>query len=799
MNRGLELVGWSSMRRHSIGRCGVALILAMAAACGPGGTEPGGSAGNDGEPSVGNGGSTGDPGSGGNPGNAGGPNNAGGSEGRGDPPPLEPGSDVQLSVAPAVLDPILAEVDRAGALDAAALIAERAVPFEPALGYDPSASLGLDLLQSHFGLSPQVLARFAENGFVILPDKTYPSFPYGYFDIYGADLPVYVTADMVLEAVHRSYDDILAAIERQDLSTRLRRLLTGMRARLAAGALEGEVAADADFYLGVAAGLLTGDAATTVTGLDPEGVRSVVSKAREASGSEVITLFGTRRELDFSQFTPRGHYANDSILEPYFRAMMWLGRTDLRLIETQATGEQIFWRRQLEAALGLDALLDDAARHEWEVIDRIVGAFVGEHDSMTPPELDTLLTELGTTREAGLGDRSDAAIAQAIVDGQYGAQRIASQIIRRMPGSGTFPLDASFALFGQRYTVDSHVFSNVVYDRVQTRVLPSPLDAAFAAFGNDHAVSLLATELEERPYAGALASMRVLVDAHPSEYWQSSLYTSWLDALRTLSPKATGGADDGTAASVAAAGLPALARREPWARRMLETQLASWAQLRHDTILYAKQSYTAGSVCEFPDAYVEPYPEFFHAIARYAELGLSVASELELDADPNSLASRITAYFTSVRRVAELLAGMAELQRSGMPHSAEQLAFINQAVRIESGGSGPPFHDGWYRELFFDPTAALDLDPTIADVHTDPGGDFPISRGPSVLHVATGMPRAMIVSIDTCVGPRAYAGVVHSFHEHLEPNLARLNDEQWQELIFQTQPAEEPWLAPVLP
>jgi hypothetical protein len=232
---------------------------------------------------------------------------------------------------------------------------------------------------------------------------------------------------------------------------------------------------------------------------------------------------------------------------------------------------------------------------------------------------------------------------------------------------------------------------------------------------------------------------------------------------------------------------------------MLETQLASWAQLRHDTILYAKQSYTAGSVCEFPDAYVEPYPEFFHAISRYAELGLSVASELELDADPNSLASRITTYFTGVRRVAELLAGMAELQRSGMPHSAEQLAFINQAVRIEAGGSGPPFHDGWYRELFFDPTAALDVDPTIADVHTDPGGDFPIARGPSVLHVGTGMPRALLVSIDTCVGPRAYPGVVHSFHEHLEPNLARLTDEQWLDLIFQTQPAEESWLAPVLP
>jgi hypothetical protein len=789
--------GGGSTRGTSAGvGAGIALWLA---ACGSDGSAREGAAGSaPDDPGIG--------GSGSGMGTAGnGPGAPNGSSGSGpstSPLPLEPGNDVELSVSPVVLDPILAELERARALDAAGLAAERAVPFQPALGYDPRAALGFEPIRAHFGLSQAALDRFAENGFLILPGSQYASFPYGYFDIYGADLPVYVTADMVLEAVHRSFDDILAFVERSDLSPRLARLLTAMRARLAAGALAGEVAQDADFYVSVALGLLTDEAATSATGLDLERVRTFVSKAKQASGSEVMTIFGTQREIDFSQFTLRGHYAGDPALEPYFRAMMWLGRVDLRLIETQPSGERVFWRRQLEAALGLGALLDEGSRRDWDAIDRVIGAFVGEHDSMTVPELDQLLAALGTTREAGLGERSDAEIAQAIVDGQYGAQRIASHIIRRQPGpDGALPLNASFAFFGQRYTVDSHVFSNVVYDRVQTRVLPNPLDAAFAALGNDHAVALLSSELEQRPYAGALASMRALVDAHPSEYWQSSLYTSWLDALRTLSPRAEGGAA-GTAASVDAAGLPAVARREPWARRLLSSQLASWAQLRHDTLLYAKQSYTAGSICEFPDAYVEPYPEFFHAIARFSELGLSIASELAVGTDPEDFAqsaTRVTNYFTGVRRVALLLANMAELQRSGMPHTEAQVAFINQAVRIEAGGSGPPFHDGWYRELFFDPTAALELDPTIADVHTDPGGDTPFGREASVLHVGTGMPRAMLVSIDTCVGPRAYAGVVFSYHEHLESGLVRLDDEAWSLRLQTMPPADVPWLAPVTP
>jgi hypothetical protein len=38
------------------------------------------------------------------------------------------------------------------------------------------------------------------------------------------------------------------------------------------------------------------------------------------------------------------------------------------------------------------------------------------------------------------------------------------------------------------------------------------------------------------------------------------------------------------------------------------------------------------------------------------------------------------------------------------------------------------------------------MDPTIADVHTDPGGVRPAK----VLHVATGLPRMMVVTANSC-------------------------------------------------
>jgi len=35
--------------------------------------------------------------------------------------------------------------------------------------------------------------------------------------------------------------------------------------------------------------------------------------------------------------------------------------------------------------------------------------------------------------------------------------------------------------------------------------------------------------------------------------------------------------------------------------KTLNTQLASWTELRHDTVLYAKQPYTASVLCSYPD------------------------------------------------------------------------------------------------------------------------------------------------------------------------------------------------------
>lgn len=722
---------------------------------------------------------------------------AGAGGGSAEPEPIDDtGVAVRLSLTSSALDQLQAELASARLENAAQLQAEHAVSFDTALGYSAVAAQGLELIQaSSLSITNDELGLLGRKGFVIVPRHEYPSFPYAYAEIYAQDLPVFVSADMVLEAVHRSYDQILALLEQQRLQPRLTSLLSNLRARLAspAFAADATLAADLDLYLTVAQRLLEGTLAAPVRGADPLRVGELVSQALSAEGSETVELFGRRREIDFSQFAPRGHYADSESLSRYFRAMIWLGRTDLRLIETQSDGSRVFLRRQLDAALALRELMDEASLADWTAIDATVGAFVGEHDDMTVPQLGALLADLGVADRVGLAALPDARIAQAIVDGRFGNQRILSQVMIKDPSAASpLPLDSSFALFGQRYVVDSHVLSNVVYDRVGGRVVPSPLDVAFAALGNDQALSLIGPELDQVDYPGALASVRTLVDAHGPEYWTGSLYTAWLGALRTLSPGAAGNA-------LPDERLLSLARTETWGRRLLNTQLGSWAQLRHDTVLYAKQSYTTGSLCEYPDALVEPYPEFFRALARYADLGQATVDQLGGSADdPNDevVSGRLHDYFATLSSVMNRLGRMAEAQRTGAEHDPDDIAFINQAITIVNGCAGPSGQSGWYRQLFFDDASSIEEAPTVADVHTDPGGQTPVSRGPSVLHVATGRPRLMVLAVDSCSGPRAYVGAVFDYQEHVSSGLHRFTDAEWSDLVTQGVRWEPGWIAP---
>lgn len=462
---------------------------------------------------------------------------------------------------------------------------------------------------------------------------------------------------------------------------------------------------------------------------------------------------------------------------------MWLGRTELRFAKKDPKTETwVVDKRALEGIRLLRASFTPRAEKAWRTLDDSARVLVGPPDSMSLPGLDRAEKQLPPAP-------TDDALAKTFaVEAQ---QKIGSQLLH----AGAEEL--SFLLLGQRYVFDSHVLSAVTYGALQSyRMMPTPLDVGAAVFGNPAASRLLGPELAKNPeYAAALDKIAKAGAAFGPDLWQTSVYHLWLSAIRELSPSAD-----------ADKGLPPVMQSDAWSRRMLATQLASWAELRHDNLLYAKQSFTAIAGCEYPDAYVDPYPAFYAAMGRLGEKGIGVVDALPLAPER---ATRVRAYFTHLRDTATQLREIAERERRGEPLTSTQLDFMNHMVSIDGRHGGCTVvleAHGWYADLHYHRDGALHAKPTIADVHTQPTDATGNVVG-KVLHVATGRPRLFSVFLPgssggTCT-PREYRGFVSSYDEVITAGFQRLSDEEWVAKIGKnvdgkyvtSTPLDVPWLA----
>lgn len=653
------------------------------------------------------------------------------------------------------------------------LLAAYPAPTRGALGYVPSKAQHFQCLQdSPFKLDAEERAILDAQGLVLSPQER--SFAMFYLDAFHADLPVFISADAILHAWHRAYDELMIESEQEMFAPLLEDMLKRMRQNLMTAAAKPETKAALDEYLTVAHSLLQDKQLAPNAGGSADRVRHNYEAARAAQGNRV-ELFGSARATDLSQFKPRGHYEKRPQLVPYFRAMMWLGRMDFRLFQTQPDSKQLFQRADFEAMVLARQVMDPSTLAKWSAMDQGISLFVGMHDNATPGDVDALLQRLKVRTPRDLQERTDLALQDAVVSSDFGKQRILSDWMGKYPDAPPLPNNTSFALFGQRYTLDSHALHSVVEDRVADRQLPQPFDVGFSVFRSNTALQLLGSDLDKPTLPQALSNMRALSDGQTEAYWGSSFYTLWLAALRGMSPAETDK-------------LPKSARTDAWARRTLATQLASWSELRHDTVLYAKQSYSAFILCNFPDAYVDPYPEVFKRLAQSSELGLALTRRMQSFRTSKKL-TWMRDYFEGAKKTFNQLEQIATRELSHRRLTPEQLAFVNQMIVAKEsernvGCGGPEIeYSGWYKQLFY--TANIfDQDLTIADVHTSP------EKG--VLHIAKRTPHQAIISIDDGSGARVFTGATYSVYQVVEGS--RIGDQEWLE----REPKDEPWLLPIL-
>ncbi len=453
--------------------------------------------------------------------------------------------------------------------------------------------------------------------------------------------------------------------------------------------------------------------------------------------------------------------------------MMWLGRTEFYLIPPKSSDIQQSFadvqRQVIDAVLIKEAVEGALAVPQLNDIDAIIRLFCGESDNITLGNIQTLVGESSIANASQLLDTNVIKTFQATLAVQSNAfQRINSQILMSDPCSPDQIQPASaFLLLGQRFVIDSYTTGNVVYDRILfqnhkvKRMLPSPLDVLFA-LGNDGASQLLQPELDKYNYASNLAALRYLIRSYEPAFWQSTVYNGWLNSIRTLNPPAERSA------------LPPFMRTAAWWQEKMNTQLASWAQLRHDFILYAKQSYSGGVICSYPETYVEPIPQFFDCLSVFAR---TFAAEFQ---KPLLSGMSIAQYFSTFALIADTLASISGKELTKTALTEREKLFLKTIIYSQPFGCGISF-GGWYPRLFYTGGEGFTRsDMIIADIHTAPTDEAGSPIG-WVLHAGTGPLNLAVVVAELPDGRTcSFVGPVMSYYQHLAINFKRLTDEEWK-------------------
>jgi hypothetical protein len=653
------------------------------------------------------------------------------------------------------------------------------VTVQPAVAHEPIAP-DLANVVSAFLLSSQQRERLAQNGFVVSP-ADYKEFYLLYEAARYNYEPVLVTSDSLLHVYHLVFDKLLRTMERQQFIPALKELNALMlsHARQQYEQLRGtsleEAARRNVAYFAVASRLL--DPGVEIPAYAADLAQAELDLVMAHGGISSSPLFPALPfGEDYSQYKPRGHYTRSADLEAYFRCMMWYGRMTFRLIEPDDPDGREETRRALLIVQALAA--DPEATALWQTIYEPTVFFVGRSDDLLYSEYQGVMLRV----YGGLPDPAAIADEEKLTGFMQEAQelrppRILGIVVLAGPEVEQTKMTKGFRFMGQRFIPDSYMLGQLVYDKVgykappDRRGLPKGLDA-MAVLGSERAYAILDEEGDTGFYSYTVHLDRLRQEfAQMTEAdWTQNLYWSWLYLFFPLLE------EPGT-------GYPAFMQSPAWLDKSLNAVLGSWAELRHDTILYAKQSYSGVEggfrrppEPESPKGYVEPVPEFYARLAALAAMtreGMQARGLLD-PLDEESL--------RSLEDLSLALKGMAEKELVNEPLSAGEydriLYYGTELEDLTFAASDSYSVTGGYVENADEIQAAV-----VADVHTDPDSQGDGNMVALALEVGVGRIHTLYAVVPIEGELVVAKGGVFSYYEFPQSAGNRLTDEEWRKLL----------------
>lgn len=648
-----------------------------------------------------------------------------------------------------------------------------------------------------YHLSPVVSELLRKNGFAVSPSY-YKEISDVYLECKDTNQPIFITTDAVLHTGHIFFDYLLRILEVEklyDSAVELTDRMLELSIRQYNEASSEEVKEAAKLNIGFFA--------VAKRQFEPEyqvdyGLNELVEQECENIKNhkglefrELLTyiespsIYQTPYAYeDYSQYIPRGHYTRNEKLENYFKAMMWYGRIDFKLRPgTEEPAITYGKKMTLQAILMADALLRDENTFKlWKMIYEPTVYFVGKTDDLYVDDYIKLVKEIFPPNESIDKYNNQEKLAEFIDKAiQLRVPKILSGLA--FAEDGDFRVSTQgFRFMGQRFIPDSYMFQELVFgvkegkkilhytgkekpftmevipNEGPVRAFPRGLDIC-AVLGSKRALEILEVEgdTEYTEYCNQLNNLKEEFSLKTIEEWKQNLYWRWLYALLPLLEENKD------------TNLPCFMQSPAWIDKELQTVLGSWTELRHDTILYAKQSYTVAAKGMPPEpnltyGYVEPYPEVY---ARLEEMMRDLRNNLiTLDLVIEGIPEKIKEF----EELLDKLKIISEKEINNTPLDNEEYELIwNIGTKL---ASLKEFPSQILKKITSDADEKMEI---VADVHTD------VNTG-QVLEEGVGSPFNIYVIINDDRGVRICRGAVFSYYEFKHPMEDRLTDEKWQEM-----------------
>jgi len=681
---------------------------------------------------------------------------------------------------------------------------------------------------SKLPISPGALELLGQNGFVVIqnpfnPAEEYITVPYN--TLKQMEIPVFITSDSLLHLYHIQFDETLRQIEEREFYDKIWEISNELlgdsveKYHASTGELN-EAAKRNAAYFAVGLELLrpkpdqvqgecaendwqcltsqtdeyfTPEEKARYTFTIPAFASDIVNEefalieAHEGFSESPLFVYSE----DYSQYVPRGHYTRSEKLKNYFRAMMWYGRISMLLkgCSDCIISEEDARLQTMGASLIASRFAESPdLKDKWDRIYTVTAFYVGLSDDLGPYEYIEAL-------DAVFGSPFDPNDLTEETIGELKAKLAEYRSPKIYGGTGACEIEPpfnpeqadqcledtkGFRLMGQRFIPDSYMFQNLVFPYIgpylgsgepftmevtqagPARAFPRGLDV-MALLGSGRAREIL-DELDDSNYVNYTIRFNELkeeFDAFTDADWNRNLYWSWLYALKPLLK------DFGE-------GYPTFMQVQAWQEKELTTALASWAELRHDTILYAKQSYTPEATSMPPlekpvVGYVEPVPEFYNRLLALTTMTTEGLDSMEV------LDETSRYRLQNLEEILERLVEISTQELEDQELSQEDYGFIKDFGEQLNG-------------VIAEVEDRAKKTTIVADVHTDGNTRQALEEG--VGYVDMMVVAYMVPDGRILLG----AGPVMTYYEFKQPMSDRLTDEAWRDMLQDDPPEKPEWI-----